>query len=342
MRRHILCLFAVTLTACADMASPPQPQMNSPAANATAAPGAALDSIFAAALAVVGPQTAWRFVLPNEGRTDSYAVIDFTGVGSHRRFSLVKKNGAWVKGAELPVQPPDSAILPVVRPLQGGAKVLGVTTAIGYTEDGGGFVTLCNNPSALPGYVAVGYRGSYNTIAGGHFVGFTGKVSTDTTWNAVWDSQSHWTFESVYMDYNTGGYVTEICSTRYSKDASAGCLHNGPFATGVTVTYLLTATFPPTPVIASFSTSPTPARQYQPFTLTLNGSGFDPATAQIVFSQPCMSGWCDGAGTRPTSATSTQIVLSPVTFGNAGPVRAKVVQGRRVSNYVEFSVAPLY
>ncbi len=103
----------------------------------------------------------------------------------------------------------------------------------------------------------------------------------------------------------------------------------------------------PTPRISSVSTNPSPPRQYQPFTLTLNGSRFDPSTAQIIVFQPCWyddGGWCGGQPSRPQTATATQLTLT-LTFGDAGPVMFKVLSGGAfglLSSGVQVNVEPLY
>lgn len=81
----------------------------------------------------------------------------------------------------------------------------------------------------------------------------------------------------------------------------------------------------PTPpaaaVVTSVTTSPSPAVQYQPFTITINGSGFDPATVQVQVT---------GSGTVPSSCpyscssisfsskTSTQLVIYPFSLSIPG------------------------
>jgi M6 family metalloprotease-like protein len=53
---------------------------------------------------------------------------------------------------------------------------------------------------------------------------------------------------------------------------------------GLTITVTDRPAIPPPPVLISVTTNPNPAIVSQTFTMTLNGTGFDPATAEILFN----------------------------------------------------------
>lgn len=81
----------------------------------------------------------------------------------------------------------------------------------------------------------------------------------------------------------------------------------------------------PTPpaaaVVTSVTTSPSPAVQYQPFTITINGSGFDPASVQVqVTGSTTVPSSCPYACTSMSfaSKTSTQLVIYPFSLSIAG------------------------
>ncbi|GIU76285.1 MAG: hypothetical protein KatS3mg004_3372 [Bryobacteraceae bacterium] len=87
-----------------------------------------------------------------------------------------------------------------------------------------------------------------------------------------------------------------------------------------------------TPSLTSFSTSPSPPVAGQPFTLTLNGSNFDPALAQIViYGTGC--GPCVIPNGSLTTKTTTQIA-GPVTLTSSGSfdIRAQNGSGGGLSN----------
>lgn len=79
---------------------------------------------------------------------------------------------------------------------------------------------------------------------------------------------------------------------------------------------------PPAPaLVTSVTTSPSPAVQYQPFTITINGSGFDPASVQVqVTGSTTVPSSCPYACTSMSfaSKTSTQLVIYPFSLSIAG------------------------
>lgn len=87
----------------------------------------------------------------------------------------------------------------------------------------------------------------------------------------------------------------------------------------------------PAPNVTSVTTNPTPPRQYQTFTMTINGSQFDPATVEIVYSQKCYppGTWCSQVypNTQITTKTATQLVAPNWTFSIADTVRVQVRNG---------------
>lgn len=69
----------------------------------------------------------------------------------------------------------------------------------------------------------------------------------------------------------------------------------------------ITVTDPPAidiPALSTLSTSPNPALSFQSFSLTVNGSGFNPATAQVIVGSTTI------ADTSLTSKTATQLQLN--------------------------------
>lgn len=66
----------------------------------------------------------------------------------------------------------------------------------------------------------------------------------------------------------------------------------------------------PAPSVYSVTTNPSPAKQYHPFTVTVNGAGFDPALVEVrlIGSGSCPSPGCKL--TSFTSKTSTQLVIN--------------------------------
>ena len=105
----------------------------------------------------------------------------------------------------------------------------------------------------------------------------------------------------------------------------------------------------PAPSLTSVTTNPTPPRQYQPFSVTLSGSGFDPATAQVVYTVPppgCYPPGCSQVIPNGglSVKTSTQLVIPTMTFGIAGEKDFQVQNGKggNLSGSIAITVLPLY
>ena len=79
------------------------------------------------------------------------------------------------------------------------------------------------------------------------------------------------------------------------------------------------------PSLSGLSTSPNPPVAGQQFTLTLNGSNFDPSTVQILISGPGCSS-CAVANAVLTTKTATQ-VISAVTLNSPGSYTVTVENG---------------
>lgn len=83
----------------------------------------------------------------------------------------------------------------------------------------------------------------------------------------------------------------------------------------------------PAPTVTSVTSNPSPAKQYQPFSITINGSGFDPNTVQIRLLG---AGSCPSPGCTPTSystKTSTQLVISTFSLSQPGTYTVNVRNG---------------
>jgi hypothetical protein len=83
----------------------------------------------------------------------------------------------------------------------------------------------------------------------------------------------------------------------------------------------------PAPSIYSLTTSPSPAKQYLPFTVTINGAGFDPALVEVrlVGAGSCPSPGCKL--TNFSSKTATQLVVS-ISLSMPGTYTLGVRNGR--------------
>jgi hypothetical protein len=105
---------------------------------------------------------------------------------------------------------------------------------------------------------------------------------------------------------------------------------------------------PPPPSLTSLATNPSPARVYQPFSLTINGSGFDPATVQVVYSlEGCWPpGSCQQviANSGLSVKTQTQLVVPILTFSVAGTYDFQARNGPNgaLSNILPLTVLPLH
>lgn len=85
---------------------------------------------------------------------------------------------------------------------------------------------------------------------------------------------------------------------------------------------------PAPPIVSSVSTSPSPAVQYTPNTLTINGSGFNTSNVVVQLVGSASSS-CPTACTPTsfTTKTSTQLVLYPVSLSIAGTYTVYVRNG---------------
>lgn len=105
----------------------------------------------------------------------------------------------------------------------------------------------------------------------------------------------------------------------------------------------------PVPTVNSIVTNPSQARQYQYYTLTINGSGFDPANLAVVILKllpPACTpqfGSCESY-LSPHVTTPTQLVLNNQVTGTAGTYEVSVRNGRfnTRSNAMSFVVVPAY
>lgn len=162
------------------------------------------------------------------------------------------------------------------------------------------------------------------------------------------DRDSYVTIVTANIDPNRLGNFTKQCTgfTDIGAYDEGSIMHAGPYdhsangqativslrglaslmgqrtalsATDVATVDTLYPTPPAAAVVTSVSTSPSPAVQYNPFTLTINGSGFDPSTVQVQITGTSTSS-CPTACTSFsfTSKTSTQIVIYPTTYSIPG------------------------
>lgn len=99
---------------------------------------------------------------------------------------------------------------------------------------------------------------------------------------------------------------------------------------------------PAAPTVTSVSTNPSPARQYNPFYITINGSGFNTATAEVLLFPAGSS--TPSVITSFSSKTSTQLVAGPVTLSIAGTygVSVRNVYNGKMSQPISITVAPMY
>lgn len=94
---------------------------------------------------------------------------------------------------------------------------------------------------------------------------------------------------------------------------------NGLSAADILTVDWMYPTPPAAAIVTSVTTTPSPAVQYQPYTITINGSGFDPATVQVQITGSSTSS-CPTACTYMTftSKTATQMVIYPFSLSIAG------------------------
>lgn len=104
----------------------------------------------------------------------------------------------------------------------------------------------------------------------------------------------------------------------------------------------------PRPTVNSVVTLPSPAKQYTPFKLTINGSGFDPMLVEVLIGPA-------GCGVRSScvsltsnsgiaTKTSTQLVIQTLVYGTAGTKDVYVRNGKNgaMSSARQFTVSPAY
>jgi hypothetical protein len=80
--------------------------------------------------------------------------------------------------------------------------------------------------------------------------------------------------------------------------------------TGLTSTSLPVTVLAATPVITSLTTSPTPPTSGQPFTMTLNGTDFDPSSNTVSFSGPGCPSLCTISASGTATRVSGQVTLT--------------------------------
>lgn len=103
----------------------------------------------------------------------------------------------------------------------------------------------------------------------------------------------------------------------------------------------------PAGTISSFTTNPNPPLLYQPFTLTLNGSGFNPTNVDVMFTQNCFPPnniSCPlsimAANWSLTTKTSTQVVTPGMTFGTPGTlyITTRNGDGGGTGNWIQITL----
>ena len=109
--------------------------------------------------------------------------------------------------------------------------------------------------------------------------------------------------------YNTGSFTVTV------QNGSGGATSNG---VGLTVNAA-------SPSISSISPSPNPPIAGQQFTLTINGSNFDPSSAQILITGTLCTPCTVPNGVLTTKTAST--IVGPVTLNNSGSFTVTVQNG---------------
>ena len=87
----------------------------------------------------------------------------------------------------------------------------------------------------------------------------------------------------------------------------------------------------PAPTVYSVTTTPSPAVQYNPFSTTINGAGFDPAVVEVKLAGSTTSGCNDTNPCYLTSfstKTTTQLVIPSTTLSIPGTYTVWVRNGR--------------
>lgn len=101
------------------------------------------------------------------------------------------------------------------------------------------------------------------------------------------------------------------------------------------------------PLVSSLTTNPASPTQYQPFSVTLTGSGFNPDSVVIVYQQEgCSWGSCEGTISNGSLSVKTQTeLMTSLTFAVAGTYdfyAKNTPGGPRSSGYYPVTVSPLY
>jgi hypothetical protein len=121
-------------------------------------------------------------------------------------------------------------------------------------------------------------------------------------------------FYSTISVYN--GSLTQVFPT-WTKTVQAGLSPSCSFSIASPYSSLVKLYHnpAPAPVLSSLSTNPSPPKRYLPFTITLTGSGFNPATVEAVITGGPTSG-CPSAtpcyilNNQFSTKTSTQLVVT--------------------------------
>jgi hypothetical protein len=134
------------------------------------------------------------------------------------------------------------------------------------------------------------------------------------------------------------GALTPAWSKVVPTNPNPDCAFDVRF-TGTTVDLIHN---PPPPSLTSLTTNPSPARVYQPFSVTITGSGFDPATVQVVYTMEGCSPQYSCQNVIPNSGlsvkTETQLVIPNLTFSIAATYD---FQARNGSNGTLTNIIPL-
>jgi hypothetical protein len=146
----------------------------------------------------------------------------------------------------------------------------------------------------------------------------------------------------------TGNHIGHVTAVAAGSATVKACATLPPLPPGGLCSASVSINVVQQPTLSSVTTTPSPAVQYTPFTLTINGSGFDPATAQIVYSQPCYptGSWCSATylNSDITTKTPTQLIITNRVFSIPGPIRIQVRNGASgsLSNFMTITIVPLY
>ena len=146
---------------------------------------------------------------------------------------------------------------------------------------------------------------------------------------------------------HSGGIATVSPSSGLVTGVAAGQATIRATADGVTGTSTVTVLAPL--ALTNLSTNPSPPIQYLPATYTIDGSGFDPATVEVVIRNDLCDPWwgdCDSyiRNDMFRIKTSTQLVADNIAYSISGPYHLYVRNtgtGLR-SGSVAFTIQPMY